>query len=129
MKDLHILPKIRDSWSYLYVEHGKIDQDDKAIAIHDAQGKVPVPCASLTTILLGPGTSITHAAIRTLAENGCLVAWTGEESVRFYAQGIGETRSARSLLRQAWLVSDPARRLQVVRRLYGMRFPRTCRRG
>lgn len=125
MKDLHVLPKIRDSWSYLYIEHGKIDQEDKAIAIHDVQGKVPVPCSALTTLLLGPGTSITHAAIRVLAENGCLVAWTGEESVRFYALGTGETRSSRSLLRQAWLVSDTARRLQVVTHLYRMRFPET----
>lgn len=122
MKDLHVLPKVRDSWSYLYVEQAKIDQEDKAIAVHDANGKLPVPCAALTTLMLGPGTSITHAAIRALAENGCLVAWTGEESVRFYAQGTGETRSGRSLLHQAWLVSDPARRLQVVTRMYRMRF-------
>lgn len=129
MKDLHVLPKVRDSWSYLYVEHCKIEQEDKAIAVHDAQGKMPVPCAALTTLLLGPGTTITHAAIRALAENGCLVAWTGEESVRFYAQGTGETRSARSVLRQAWLVSDPARRLQVVMRLYRMRFAETLPAG
>ena len=37
MKDLHILPKVRDSWSHLYVEHCKIDQDEKAIAVHDVQ--------------------------------------------------------------------------------------------
>ena len=34
-KDLHILPKVRDSWSYLYVEHCRVDQEDKAIAVHD----------------------------------------------------------------------------------------------
>jgi CRISP-associated protein Cas1 len=125
MKDLHILPKVRDSWSYLYVEHCKIDQEDKAIALHDAGGMVPVPCAALTTLVLGPGTSITHAAIRTLAENGCLVVWTGEEGVRYYAQGTGETRSSRHLLRQAQLWGDPALRLEVVKRLYRIRFPET----
>src|SRR5262249_31429293 len=122
-KDLHLLPKIRDSWSYLYVEHCKIDQEARAIAVQVANGKVPVPCATLATLLLGPGTSITHAAIRALADNGCLVLWTGEEGVRFYAEGMGETRSARNLLRQARLCSDPRRRLEVVRRLYQMRFP------
>ena len=122
LKDLHLLPKVRDSWSYLYVEHAKIDREDNAIALHDATGKVPVPCAALTTLMLGPGTSITHAAIRALAENGCLVTWTGEEAVRFYAQGMGETRSARNLLRQAWLCSDPRRRLKVVMNMYRMRF-------
>lgn len=129
MKDLHLLPKVRDSWSYLYVEHCKVDQEEKAIAVHDAGGRTAVPCSSLMTLLLGPGTSITHAAIRALAENGCLVAWTGEESVRFYAAGTGETRSARNLLRQAWLVSDPARRLEVVKRMYRQRFPETLPEG
>ena len=123
LKDLHALPKVRDSWSYLYVEHCRVDQEDKAIAVHDARGKVPVPCAALTLLMLGPGTSITHAAIRALADNGCLVLWTGEEGVRTYAQGMGETRSARNLLKQARLCSDAALRLQVVRRMYEVRFP------
>lgn len=122
LKDLHLLPKVRDSWSYLYVEHAKIDQDQKAIAIHDANGKVPVPCASLTTLMLGPGTSISHAAIRSLADNGCLVIWSGEEGVRYYAQGMGETRSAQNLYRQAVLWADPTKRLGVVYRMYRMRF-------
>lgn len=122
LKDLHLLPKVRDSLSYLYVEHAKIDQEAKAIAIHDARGTVPVPCASITTLLLGPGTDITHAAIRALADNGCLVGWVGEEGVRFYAQGMGETRSSHNLLRQAWLWSRPELRLVVVRQMYQMRF-------
>lgn len=122
MKDLHLLPRVRDSLSFLYVEHCKIDQEAKAIALHDARGKTPVPCAALSLLMLGPGTTITHAAIGALAANGCLVIWSGEEGVRLYAQGMGETRSARNLLRQAWLCSDPQRRLEVVMRMYRMRF-------
>lgn len=122
LKDLHLLPKVRDSWSYLYVERCRVDQQDKAIAVQDANGTVPVPCAALTLLMLGPGTTITHAAIRTLAESGCLVSWTGEEGVRFYAQGMGETRGARRLLHQARLCSDPTLRLRVVKRMYQMRF-------
>ncbi|MHB1007510.1 MAG: type I-E CRISPR-associated endonuclease Cas1e [Chloroflexota bacterium] len=122
MLDLHLLPKVRDSWSYLYVEHCKIDQEDKAIAIHDDKGVVPVPCAALSVLMLGPGTTIPHAAVRAQAENGCLAFWTGEEGVRFYAQGLGETRSARNLLRQARLWADPKLHLDVVLRMYSLRF-------
>lgn len=125
MRDLHILPRVRDSLSYVYVEHCRVDQEEMAIAIHDKDGMVPVPCASLSVLMLGPGTRITHAAIRALADNGCLVIWSGEEGVRFYAQGMGETRSSRNLLRQARLCSIPALRLRVVRRLYEMRFAET----
>lgn len=120
--DLHLLPKTRDSWSFLYLEHCRIDQDGFAVCARDAAGSVSIPCASLSALLLGPGTTITHAAIRNLADSGCLVIWSGEEGVRFYAQGMGETRSARRLIRQAALVSDPVARLVVVRKMYEIRF-------
>lgn len=122
IKDLHVLPKVRDSFGYLYAEHCKIEQDDKSIALVDAAGKTQVPCAALTTLFVGPGTTVTHSAVKTLVENGCLVMWTGEMAVRFYAQGTGETRSARNLLHQARLCVVPSLRLQVVRRMYEMRF-------
>jgi CRISPR-associated protein Cas1 len=120
--DLHLLPKVRDSWSFLYVEHCQIDQDAKAIAYHDASGTTPIPVASLALLLVGPGTTITHAAVRVLADHGCSVLWVGEQAVRCYAQGIGETRSARRLMLQARLWTDPQAHLAVVRRMYQVRF-------
>jgi len=122
IQDLHVLPKFRDGWSYLYVEHCRVDKEDKAIAIHDISGKVPVPCANLAMLMLGPGVSITHAAISVLADHGCLVAWSGEKGVRFYALGMGETRSAANLLHQAGMWADLKSRIQVVRNLYRLRF-------
>lgn len=122
MKNLRILPRVRDSWSYLYVEHARIDQESYGICLHDGRGRTHVPCASLSLLMLGPGTSVTHAAIDTMAEAGCLVAWVGEQGIRFYAQGMGETRSSANLLRQATLWADPEQRLMIVRRMYEMRF-------
>ena len=122
LKDLNMLPRIRDSLSYLYVEHCRIDQEAKAVAIQDAEGKTPVPCADLSVLMLGPGTTITHAAVRSLTENGCQIIWSGEEGVRMYAQGMGETRSSRNTLKQAGLWADAGSRLEVVRRMYQMRF-------
>jgi len=129
MDDLHALPKFRDGLSYLYLEHGRVDQDQKSISVHDAQGKVLVPVATLCVLMLGPGTRITHAAIRTLAENNCLVIWCGEENVRFYAWGIGGTRSAAPLLRQAALASNEDTRRDVAVRMYRMRFDEVVEEG
>lgn len=122
IQDLHILPKFRDGWSYLYVEHCRIDQEALAIAIHDVGGKVPVPCAKLALLMLGPGVSITHAAILVLADHGCLVVWCGEEGVRFYSVGMGETRNASNFLHQVRMWADDDYHIQVVRRLYQLRF-------
>jgi CRISP-associated protein Cas1 len=120
--DLHLLPKFRDALSYLYVEHGWVDQDEKSVAFHSEEGKTQIPAASLSILMLGPGTSITHAAARVLAETNCLVLWSGEEGVRFYSAGLGATRSALPLLRQAALAMDEDSRVAVARRMYEMRF-------
>lgn len=122
MDDLHELPKLRDSLSYVYVEHSRIDQHAKSIAFYNVEGMIPVPVASLALLMLGPGTDITHAAMKTLAENNCLVIWCGEENVRFYAAGMGGTRRSAPLLEQAALASSEEARLGVVRRMYRMRF-------
>ncbi len=122
MKDLHELPKLRDSLSYLYVEQAVIQRNQQAVEFVDDQGRVMIPVASLSVLLMGPGTRITHAAVKTLTENGCSILWVGEEGTRFYAQGTGETRKAYHLLKQAELVCDPQKRTQVVLHMYRKRF-------
>ena len=122
IKDLHLLPKFRDSLAFLYAEHVRVDKHENAIALHDADGMPPVPAASLAVLMLGPGSNVTHAAVSVLAENNCLVIWCGEENVRFYASGMGGTRSASRLMHQAATASNEESRLQVVKRMYRMRF-------
>ena len=72
--------------------------------------------------MLGPGTKITHAAIKAAAENGCMIVWCGENGMHFYASGMGETRSAVNLLRQAELCVNQETRLEVAKRMYIRRF-------
>lgn len=120
--DLHLLPKVRDSGSFLYLERGRLEQDGRSVLFVNESGRTPIPAANLSLLILGPGTTVTHKAVVNLAECGCSVVWGGEEGVRLYAAGLGDTRSGSRLLRQAELVADPERRLLVVRRLYQLRF-------
>ncbi len=122
MRDLQQLPKLADSLSYLYAEHCVVEKSQQAIELFDQAGATLVPAAALTVLLLGPGTKITHAAVKTLADNGCAIVWVGEDGTRCYAQGGGETRKGYQLLHQARLASDPALRLEVCKRMYRMRF-------
>lgn len=120
---LHDLPRFDDKLTYLYVEHAVIEQEDAAIAVHRADGtSTAVPAAALAVLLLGPGTTITHAAVKALGDNNCQAIWVGEHAVRFYAHGLGGARSSRNLLRQAFLCTNDIARLQVVVRMYCMRF-------
>lgn len=123
-KDLRELPKLRDSISYVYLEHAIIEQEELSITIRQGKSRTPLPVSSLTCLMLGPGISITHAAIRTIEENGCMVVWCGEHGARFYAMGLGETRSAKNILLQAKCCMDEEMHMRVVRRMYEIRFPK-----
>ena len=123
IRDLHELPKLRDGLSYLYLEHCIVEQKYKAVeAIDKEHGRTLLPAAALAVLMLGPGTSISHEAVKTLCDNGCSVLWCGEEGVRLYAHGVGETRKGYRLIRQAELVSDAAKRMEVITRMYRYRF-------
>jgi CRISPR-associated protein Cas1 len=123
LENLQLLPRFSDGLAYLYVEHAVIEQEARAIAVFREEGSVLVPVANLGVLALGPGTRITHAAIRALAASGVTVLWVGEEFGRFYAQGLGETRSARRMMKQAKIWANPRFHLEVVKRLYRFRFP------
>ncbi len=123
MRSLHELPPFRDRWSYVYLEYGELDQRDAGLVFHNRSAFTPLPINQLSVVMLGPGTTVTHAAVRALAGNNCLAAWVGQDGVRMYAHSTGGTFSARRLLAQARLVSDPDLRLGVVKRMYAKRFP------
>ena len=125
MKNYQELPKLGDSISYLYIEHAVIEQNDTAIIAIQKEGKTPIPIAAMTCLLLGPGTRITHAAIRAICDNGCMAIWCGENVGRFYASGMGETRSAKNLLRQAKACMEEEEHLNVAKRMYQIRFSHT----
>ena len=121
-EDLRALPKLRDSIPYLYLERGRLTQDKNGVTFENKLGRYAVPVANLCVLLLGPGTSVTHRAVVTAGKSGCSLLWVGEQGVRFYAGGPGETRKAYALQKQAEAAADPAKRLRVVERMYRMRF-------
>ena len=125
--NLQLLPKFKEKLSYLYIEHAVIEKESQSIVIFnktDAETSVTqVPVCDLALLMLGPGTKISHAAIDVIRRNNCLILWTGEEGVRLYAFGTGGTHSSERLLKQAKLACDPKLRLEVSRKLYGLRFP------
>lgn len=119
-QDLH---RVSDRISSVYTERCHVDRDDNAVVLVNKERTVRVPAAMVATLLLGPGTRITTAAVRLLADSGTALCWVGEKGVRMYASGIGPSRGAQLLLRQAYLVTRTKDRLAVARRMYGMRFP------
>lgn len=119
---LYEIGRFEDRLSFLYVDRASIRHTTNAIAIHEFDGVTDVPVSSLATLMLGPGTKITHEAVKALADNNCLIIWAGELGIRFYACGMGGSRHSRNTLQQARLALDERTRLQVVVRMYCARF-------
>jgi len=121
--NLRALARYTDSLSHVYLEHAVIEQEDHSIAAFTPDGRITLPAANLSSIVLGPGTRITHAAIKTLADCGAVIAWAGAEGLHFYASGQAKTRLSQGIEEQARHWADPERHLQVVRRMYQCRIP------
>ena len=120
--DIMELSRIEDRVSFAYFERCGINRADNAITVESAAGTVYVPAASLSVLMLGPGTTISHRAMEMIGDNGATVIWVGERGVRMYAFGKPLTHSSALLQRQAALVSNKRSRLEVARKMYLMRF-------
>lgn len=120
---LQELPQITNRLTFLYLEHCQLSREDSAILVRDEQGTVRIPAAAISTLLLGPGTSVTHRAIELIGDAGVGIVWVGEHGVRFYASGRPLTHRAHLLMRQAEMVSNQRLHLEVVRKMYQLRFP------
>jgi CRISP-associated protein Cas1 len=118
------LPQVKDKYPFLYLERGRLEIDDSSVKWIDADANVvPIPVATINTLLLGPGTSVTHEAIKTATAANCSVSWVGEDSLLFYAAGFLPTADTRNLKRQIALAADDESSLKVARMMFAKRFP------
>ena len=125
-KSLHLPLKpipMKDRVSIVFLKYGLIDVKDGAFVLVDENGvRTHIPVGSVACIMLEPGTRISHAAVRLSSETGTLLVWVGEAGVRLYSSGQpGGARSDR-LLYQARLALEEDLRLNVVRKMYELRF-------
>lgn len=117
------LIRAQDRMTFLYVERCSLSREDNAITVTDARGTAHVPAAAIASLLIGPGTSVTHQAIVLMADSGTVAVWVGERGVRYYAHGRSMASQTSLLDAQARLVSNRNERLDVARKMYGLRFP------
>lgn len=118
------LPQVKDKYPFLYLERGRLEIDDSSIKWIDADNNVvPLPVATLNALLLGPGTSITHEAVKTATAANCAVCWVGEDSLLFYAAGFLPTADTRNLRHQIEQAANPEQSVEVARRMFVRRFP------
>jgi CRISPR-associated protein Cas1 len=118
------LPQVKDKYPFIYLERGRLEIDDSSVKWIDCEANVVrLPIATLNCLLLGPGTSITHEAVKVTAQANCSICWVGEDSLLFYACGQSPTADTRNMREQMKLSADPKKSVVVARRMFARRFP------
>jgi CRISPR-associated protein Cas1 len=118
------LPQVKDKYPFLYLERGRLEVDDSSVKWIDCDANVVrLPIATVGTLLLGPGTTLTHEAVKVLASANCGVCWVGEDSLLFYAVGQTPTADTRNFRHQMKLACDKTESLEIARRMFAIRFP------
>lgn len=118
------LPQVKDKYPFIYLERGRLEIDDASAKWIDCDNNVVrLPIATLNCLLLGPGTSITHEAVKVIAQSNCSLCWVGEDSLLFYASGQTPAADTRNMRTQMKLSADSKKSVEVARRMFAHRFP------
>ena len=117
-----------DRHGLIWLERGQLKVEDGCLRFVCAgsknltAGDYQLPHQSVSTFLLGPGSSVTHDALRLLARHGCCLCAVGEGGVRLYTAPPHAPDSSRLARRQVSLWSEKVKRMEVARRMYTLRF-------
>jgi len=119
----HPVMPLKSRISLVSVEYGAVDRDGSALVL-TAKGRITaqLPVGATAVLMLEPGTSITHEAVKLCAESRTLILWTGEAGVRIYSAAQEGAAHTYRLLRQARLALNHKTRLAVAREMYRVRF-------
>jgi CRISPR-associated protein Cas1 len=120
-----------DRAGLLYLARGQLSARDGTLAFlrgvdpgPDAlgPGDYAIPLQGVSMILLGPGSTVSHDALRLLAHARTALAAVGEDGVRLYtAPPLIPDRSGLARL-QARMWADEEMRVMVARRMYALRL-------
>lgn len=121
-KSKHILPKITDRLSFLYIDQSTINRKDYSLTVESNYGQAAIPVNIINTLLLGPGVSMTHRAIELAAKSGVSLIWVGTHGAKCYSTVHPLSTNTKFLERQAKYSTHRNHRIRVAREMYAMRF-------
>jgi CRISP-associated protein Cas1 len=118
-----------DRHGLLHLDRGQLTVSDGCLRFscagggHLEAGVYTIPYQAISLVLLGPGSTVSHDALRLLARHGTALAAIGDDGVRCYTAPPIMPDSSALARRQVTLWSDARRgRMLVARRMYAKRL-------
>lgn len=117
-----------DRHGLIWLSRGRLSVEDGTLKFRTAgssamdSGEYGIPFQTISNILLGPGSTVSHDALRLCARHGTCIVAVGEDGVRVYtAPPLGPHDSAIAR-HHAVVWSDLDHRLALAREMYYWRF-------
>ena len=118
-----------DRHGLVYLERGALSVADGCLRFMAAgselviAGDYRIPHQALSMVLLGPGSTVSHDALRLLARHGTALSAIGEDGVRFYtAQPLLPDFSALARAQARAWADAKGERIAIARRMYAWRL-------
>lgn len=127
IEDARIPQKSRNGLVYVERCRVAVETGSLVLAFDEAGETLELPYQRLNAILLGPGSSITHDAVRHASGHGTCLAFVGTEGTRLYTAPPIFERDADLARRQATWWAGESTRVMVAKRMYQKRFGETPR--
>lgn len=121
------IPQV-DRHGLMWLERGHLIADDGTVRFKTAgfddlpSGTYGIPHQTVSFILLGPGSMLSHDAARILARHQTGLAMIGQGGVRLYASLPPQPDQSARARAQARAWADPQRRIAMARRMYAWRL-------
>jgi CRISP-associated protein Cas1 len=114
-----------DRIPFLALRMGRLEVQEGCLRFVSEAGEQVIPYQRVSCVVLEPGTSVTHDALRLLARHGVGLVATGLDGVKCYTAPPLLSDSSDLARRQARAWADPELRLHVARMQFALRFGET----
>lgn len=118
-----------DRHGLMWLERGRLAVEDGNLVFttagspHLESGAYDIPFQKISCLLMGPGSVVSHDAMRLLARHGTGLLAVGAGGVRLYAESMPEGPDRSQLARrQATMWADEQTRMAVARKMYAIRL-------
>ncbi|RMG37858.1 MAG: type I-E CRISPR-associated endonuclease Cas1 [Methanobacteriota archaeon] len=117
-----------DRHGLIFLSHGNLVVESGCLVFYSAgsdsisPGKYDIPYQTISVIMIGPGTTVSHDAIRLMAANGNIFLATGENGVKIYSAPPFGKEDSSLARKQAKLWAYKKTRNDVARKMYALRY-------
>jgi len=121
-KNTMINISIKEKVPFVYLDRGILGVLNGNLIFSNKDGSISIPIGIIHCIFIGPGSSISHDAIKLISNMKCLIIWCDGSGLKLYSNGFYNKNNTDKLIHQVLLSSDENKRCVISKKMFKLRF-------